>query len=76
MTPDYVENGENDSCLFIDYKGKMVKSVEVNGTVIAGDVPNVFLNHKVYVPSNTQVVGKNRVIIEFESSYVTNCEGF
>ena len=39
VTPDYVENGENDSCLFIDYKGKMVKSLEVNGAMIGGNVP-------------------------------------
>ena len=54
----------------------MVKSIEVNGTMIRGDVPNVFLNHKIYIPSTNQTVGSNRVIIEFESAYVTNCEGF
>ena len=54
----------------------MVKSIEVNGVSIKSNTPNVFINHKIYIPKEFQKVGDNKVVIEFVSSYVTNCEGF
>ena len=76
VTNDYMKDGDNTSCLFIDYKGKLVKSLEINGVNICADVPNVFQNHKIYIPQANQKVGENKVLIEFESAFVTDCEGF
>ena len=76
ISPDYQEEGDNTSCLFIDYKGKKVKSLSVNGKTVGGEVPNVFVSHRVFIPKANQVVGENKVIIEFETSFVTDCEGF
>ena len=75
ITEDYVVDGNNDSCLFIDYKGKMVNSIDVNGKMIKSSVPNVFQGHKIYIPQANQKVGDNIVTIEFESAYVKDCEG-
>jgi hypothetical protein len=73
---DFVEGEKNDECLFIDYWGKRVKSLTVNGTFVAHDTPNIFVSHKIYIPNEVQKEGPNEVVVEFESSYVTNCEGF
>ena len=29
ITPDYVAGGDNSSCLFIDYKGKMINKIDI-----------------------------------------------
>ena len=76
ICPDYKEGESSDACLFIDYWGKRVKSLTVNGSFIEQDRDDIFFNHKIYIPSDKQKVGPNTVIIEFESSYVTTCEGF
>ena len=34
------------------------------------------MNHKIYIPKGVQKKGQNLVVVEFESSYVTTCEGF
>ena len=52
ICPDFVEGGNNDECLFIDYWGKRVKSLEVNGTSVKNDNANIFMNHKIYIPKS------------------------
>lgn len=78
VSPAYVEGGENNSmCFFIDYKGKQIRSITVNGSLLSpADTPNFWINHRIYIPQANQSVGVNRTIIEFESAYVTDCEGF
>lgn len=75
VSPAYVEGGDNNSmCFFIDYKGKQIRSITVNGTRLSpADTPNLWLNHRIYIPQANQSVGVNRTIIEFETFYVTDC---
>ena len=50
--PDFKEGANNDACLFIDYWGKRVKALQVNGRFVPHDTENIFINHKIYVPSD------------------------
>ena len=54
----------------------MVRSLVVNGKPIGPDTKNVWEKHRIYIPSSHQKVGQNRAVIEFETFYVKNCEGF
>ena len=54
---DFVEGGDNSKCLFIDYKGKLIKSLTINGQRLGPDTPNVWNNHRIYVPLAQQKVG-------------------
>lgn len=36
-SPDYQKDADNSKCLFIDYKGKNVKSITVNETSLNED---------------------------------------
>ena len=47
---DYFANGDNSKCLFIDYKGKCIKSLTVNGQKLGPSVENVWVNHRIYIP--------------------------
>lgn len=69
-------DGNNSDCLFIDYKGKNIKSITVNGSKVGPDTPNLWVNHRIYIPTALQKAGKNHVDIEFESAFVTDCQGF
>jgi len=61
--------------LFIDYKGKLVKSLKVNGKTIAPSAKNVFVHHRIYVPIEFQEIGANVIEVQFESEYVNDCAG-
>ena len=69
-------NGDNTNCLFIDYKGKLIRSLTINGTKIGQAQKNLWFNHRIYVPTANQKVGKNTAVVEFESNYVSDCQGF
>jgi hypothetical protein len=59
--------------LFVDYKGKMVLRLVVNGTrVMKG---NPFRDHRVYFDKDLLKVGSNEVEIRFESNYVRDNQG-
>ena len=45
----------------------------MNGKTIGG---NVWNSHRIYIPKANQIKGKNLVIIDFESKYITDCQGF
>jgi len=49
-TPDFVEGDDNSNCLFIDYKGKTIHSLIINGKKVAQNTPNLWRNHRIYVP--------------------------
>lgn len=77
VAPAYVANGDNSKCLFLDYKGKSMRSICVNGTKISSvDTPNLWNDHRIYIPPANQIIGVNQAIIEFETFYVTDCQGF
>ena len=67
---------DNSKCFFIDYKGKTLRSIVVNGQKLAEDTPNMWQNHRINIPIANQVVGKNKCVIEFETFFVTDCQGF
>jgi len=48
---DFVDDGDNSKCLFIDYKGKTIQSLTINGTQVTQDTPNLWRNHRIYVPN-------------------------
>ena len=73
---DFAEGQDNSSCLFIDYKGKLIRGLEINGKKIGKETPNVWNSHRIYIPRSAQLKGKNTAVIDFESSYVTDCQGF
>ena len=74
-TPNYDPETDNKNCLFIDYKGKLIRSLTINGTKIGQQTENLWLNHRIYIPNLHQKVGKNSVVVEFESAYVSDCQG-
>jgi len=74
-TEDFVEGGDNSECLFIDYKGKLIKSLTVNGKKIGPNTPNVWVKHRIYIPKAHQIVGQNKCVVEFETFFVTDCQG-
>lgn len=76
VAPDFVDGGDNKECLFIDYKGKYIKSIVVNGTKVPQNTKNLWRNHRIYVPAKYQKEGSNRAVIEFETFYITDCQGF
>ena len=49
-SPAFVAGGDNSNCLFIDYKGKLIKSITINGKAIGRNTPNLWLNHRIYIP--------------------------
>ena len=61
--------------MFIDYKGKYIKSLAINGAQVDLKQPNLWSNHRIYVPPANQKVGENVAEIEFESFYVNDCQG-
>ena len=46
----YVADGDNSSCLFIDYKGKLIRSITVNGQELPRSTANLWYNHRIYIP--------------------------
>lgn len=51
VSPEYNPDGDNSDCLFIDYKGKVIKSITVNGSKVGANTPNVWVNHRIYIPA-------------------------
>ena len=49
-SPAYVKGQDNTNALFIDYKGKLIKSITINGKVIPRNTPNLWINHRIYIP--------------------------
>jgi aminopeptidase N len=62
-----------NGCLFIDYKGRNIRSYKVNGTPISNK--SVFAQQRIQVPAALQNVGANTIEIFFESEFVTDCAG-
>eukprot|EP00352_Strombidinopsis_acuminata_P006667 CAMPEP_0176353518 /NCGR_PEP_ID=MMETSP0126-20121128/11853_1 /TAXON_ID=141414 ORGANISM="Strombidinopsis acuminatum, Strain SPMC142" /NCGR_SAMPLE_ID=MMETSP0126 /ASSEMBLY_ACC=CAM_ASM_000229 /LENGTH=82 /DNA_ID=CAMNT_0017705205 /DNA_START=160 /DNA_END=408 /DNA_ORIENTATION=+ len=62
---------QDDESVFIDYKGKLVKSFVVNGQKV--EDASVFDSHKIRIPKDLQKVGENTAVVEFESFYVHDC---
>lgn len=62
--------------MFIDFKGKTIHKILVNGKQIKRNTPRIWENHRIYIPYKNQKVGQNQVVIEFESYYVNDCQGF
>ena len=57
----------------MDYKGKEVKYVDVNGTRIKGN--DYFYDHKIHLPQELLKPGQNKVTVRFVSNYVRDCQG-
>jgi len=76
QSKDYEEGADNSECLFIDFKGKLIRSLQVNGRTVDKDTKNLWLSHRIFIPRSYLIKGKNTVIIDFESNYVTDCQGF
>jgi len=67
-----LKDGFNDSkSIFIDYKGKKVLSLIINGQKVESGDP--FRDHKIYMPLDLLKVGENQVTCSFESKYVQDC---
>ena len=60
-TPDDPNNG----MLFIDYKGRSVKTFRINGVYVLDE--RVYNSQRLYVPSELQREGANTIEIMFES---------
>jgi hypothetical protein len=73
---DFEDGQDNSQCLFIDYKGNLIRHIVVNGKALGKDTPNLWNNHRIYIPKANQKEGKNSVSVEFESKYVNDCQGF
>ena len=72
----YSADGDNSQCLFLDFKGKLIRSIVINGQKLGQETKDLWQNHRIYIPTANQVVGQNKAVIEFESYYVTDCQGF
>jgi aminopeptidase N len=64
-----------DKDLFVDYRGKKVNFVSVNGIKVKSDTESFkcFIDHKIYLPKELLKVGHNIVTISFISEYVRDC---
>lgn len=60
--------------LFLDFKGRKVRNVVVNGKSVKYS-DSVFVGHRVHLPSNLLQLSKNTVSLDFEAEYVTDCQG-
>jgi aminopeptidase N len=74
LLEDQSSQGAEVGHLFFDYKGRQVKSMTVNGSAVEKGSP-VFAKHKLFVPHALQKIGENKVVVEFESSFVNDCSG-
>ena len=54
----------------------MLRSIVVNGNKLAENTPNLWSNHRINIPVEHQALGKNKCVIEFETYYITDCQGF
>ena len=66
--------------VFLDYKGREVKYLVVNGKELKPGVVNndaIFRHHRIYLPKELLIVGtqKNEIFISFVSNYVRDCQG-
>jgi len=61
--------------LFLDYKGRCIRVMQVNDTVIERGAQGIFKGHKIFIPLAAQREGLNRVVIEFVSEFVRNGAG-
>ena len=68
--------GDSDSRLFIDYKGKLIRSIVINGQSLGPNTKNLWNSHRIHLPDACLTLGENTCVIEFESLYVTDCQGF
>ena len=63
----------NNGMLFIDYKGRAVRTFRINGVYVLDE--RLYDSQRLYIPSDLQREGPNTVEIMFESNFVTDCAG-
>jgi aminopeptidase N len=61
------------SWLFVDYRGKQINSVKVNGVYLEGEAS--YCNERIHIPASMAKLGRNYVEVYFESEYVSDCYG-
>lgn len=59
--------------IFVDYKGKYVRRLEINGNKVTQGNP--FRDHRIYFEPKYLQAGENHVLIRFTSSYNRDCAG-
>lgn len=59
--------------LFLDYKGKELREVRINGHKVVGE--GIFNNHQIKLPKYLLNNKENEVRIRFVSTYTRDCEG-
>lgn len=57
----------------MDYKGKEVRKLIVNGRVVKDR--SCFSDHKIHLPRELLKLGENDVKVRFVSAYVRDCQG-
>ena len=63
---------ENQEDMFLDFHGLVVKKLNINGK----DSTIRFEKHKLYLPKgDLSTDGTNKILIQFENTYVTNSAG-
>ena len=65
--------GKNSDDIFVDYRGKSLHTLEINGTTITQGEP--FHDHRIYFDKQWLKEGRNEVLIRFTSNYVRDCQG-
>ena len=62
-----------DGDLFLDFHGKATKGIYVNESLV--DPNKAFMRHRIFLPRQLLVPGKNTARISFLNTYVTNSAG-
>ena len=68
-----LNDGSMTEWAFLDYKGAAVHWVTNNGKDITGST--VFKDDRIYLCDDNLPVGTNKMVINFESTYVRDCQG-
>ena len=66
------ESSKSDN-IFVDYKGKKLQKLVINGRRVTDGNP--FREHRIYLPEKLLKEGANEIRVQFESSYVRDCQG-
>jgi hypothetical protein len=67
-----IKKGDDPEWAFLDYKGAAVTKIVNNGRPI--NIIGAYKDERIYLnPENLKVGEMNKIVINFESSYVRDC---
>ena len=62
--------------LFLDFQGKQISKLRINGNKILDKAAVRFERHRIFLPTDLLLIeSANTVQFEFNNSYVSNCSG-